>query len=61
MVRLAVEDDGVGFDMNGPYSAGDHFGAIMMDEQATLIGGTLAIFSAPGHGTRVEVMVPLQS
>ncbi len=60
VVRLVVEDDGVGFDMSGPYSAGDHFGAIMMDEQATLIGGTLSIFSASGHGTRVEVMVPLE-
>ncbi len=55
--RLVVEDDGVGFVTDAARDGG-HYGTVMMEEQATLIGATLSIDSQPGHGTRVEVVVP---
>ncbi|MGO8685089.1 MAG: amino acid permease [Thermoleophilia bacterium] len=58
-VQLLVEDDGVGFDHREPDVRGGHYGMVMMEEQATLIGGALTITSRPGRGMRVEVVVPL--
>jgi signal transduction histidine kinase len=57
-VRLAVEDDGVGFLM-GASSSGDRrtFGLVGIKERAELLGGTVEIISAPLEGTRVVVAV----
>jgi signal transduction histidine kinase len=57
-VRLAVEDDGVGFVM-GSQPNGDRrtFGLVGIKERAELLGGTVEIKSAPGQGTRVVVAV----
>jgi signal transduction histidine kinase len=60
--RLRVRDNGVGFD------AGDrdrllregHFGLAGMQERASLIGGSLEVGSIPGHGTTVEVRLPVE-
>jgi two-component system NarL family sensor kinase len=61
-VRLAIEDDGRGFDpaqaANGSDAQG--YGLIGMSERARLLGGQLEIDSAPGAGTRLEVTVPLE-
>jgi len=49
---LTIEDDGSGFDPgveHGPSS-----GMSMMPYRAAMIGGTLAVASRPGAGTRVE-------
>ena len=51
-VRLRVHDHGCGFDIDAP-SAG--FGLISMRERAQAVGGLLAVDSAPGRGTLVEV------
>ncbi len=58
VVRLAVEDDGVGF-VFGAQSDGDrrNFGLVGIKERAELLGGTAEIESAPGRGTRVTVTV----
>jgi amino acid transporter/signal transduction histidine kinase len=56
--RLLIEDDGIGFAVDDRPEGG-HYGTVMMEEQATLIGGALTIDSRPGRGTRVEVVVPL--
>lgn len=53
VVHLTVRDDGVGFD---PSHAG--MGIQGMRERALAIGGTLAVHSAPGQGTTVEVRIP---
>jgi amino acid transporter/signal transduction histidine kinase len=58
-VRLRVEDDGVGFERPERFSADDHYGMVMMEEQATLVGGSFAVSSTPARGTMVEVVVPL--
>ena len=63
-LEMMVQDDGCGFDgqphpqSNGPEG---HFGLTGMRERAAEIGGTLAIESAPGKGTRVTASVPLES
>jgi signal transduction histidine kinase len=56
-VRLVVEDDGCGFDLQGA-SLSKGFGLLSMKERAESIGGLLNLESAPAQGTRVEVAVP---
>ena len=56
-VRLVVEDDGCGFDVDAA-SPSKGFGLLSMRERAESIGGLLNLESAPTHGTRVEVAVP---
>jgi two-component system, NarL family, sensor kinase len=57
-VRLAVEDDGRGFDAAGVLE--DRHGIVGMRERAEVLGGTLEVRSEPGEGTRIEVTVPLE-
>jgi len=58
-VRLAVSDDGRGFDLDSTAHAGNgHFGLIGMRERAKRIGGRLTIESAPGAGSTVTVELP---
>jgi len=56
-LRISVRDDGRGFD---PSSApgGGHLGLLGMRERAELLGGWLAVRSAPGAGTTVEATLP---
>ncbi len=51
---LTVRDDGRGFDTDGRLAG---YGVMGMHERARLLGGTLAIQSAPGQGTTVELRV----
>jgi signal transduction histidine kinase len=56
-VVLLLQDDGQGFDPDGPArSAGQ--GLANMAERARRIGGTLSIVSSRGAGTAVRVDVP---
>ncbi len=56
-VRLAVTDDGVGFDpLQTPQDA---FGIRGMRERAQLLGGTLFAHSRPGQGARILVTLPV--
>ena len=58
VVRLEVEDNGVGFLPGSRPSGGRRsFGLVGMSERAELLGGTAEIRSAPGQGTRVIVVV----
>lgn len=50
---LQVEDDGTGFDAAAVPPG--HYGWVGVREQAQAIDAALALHSAPGHGTRVEV------
>jgi signal transduction histidine kinase len=59
-LRVAVVDDGSGFDaQQATASAAGHFGLLGMRERSEKIGGQLSIRSEPGSGTRVEVTLPL--
>ena len=57
-VRIAVADDGRGFDVGGTLLGRDGFGLYTMRERMNLIGGTLSIESAPGRGTTIVADVP---
>jgi len=59
-IRLDISDDGAGF------APGDHrrdgrqgLGIPGMRERASIVGGTLAITSRPGGGTRIAAEIPL--
>jgi signal transduction histidine kinase len=56
-LQLSVSDDGCGFDTN-PKSQG--MGLRSIRERVASIRGTVQIQSAPGHGTRILVQVPIK-
>jgi NO-binding membrane sensor protein with MHYT domain/two-component sensor histidine kinase len=62
-VVLEVADDGCGFDPSRPPrrdgSAG--WGMTIMEERARSIGAWLRVRSAPGKGTRIELVVPREA
>jgi signal transduction histidine kinase len=57
-LRVAVTDDGRGFDPESPHLGTLGFGLRSMRERAQLVGGDVELLSAPGHGTRVEIAIP---
>jgi signal transduction histidine kinase len=57
VLMLLVEDDGRGFDAAA--STGSGLGQRTMRERAALLGGELAVESAPGSGTALRVTVPV--
>jgi signal transduction histidine kinase len=60
-LRMAVQDDGRGFDVaeaRERAKAGGSAGMLGMQERAALIGGQLEIESAPKQGTTVRVRFP---
>jgi signal transduction histidine kinase/ligand-binding sensor domain-containing protein len=60
-LKLRVVDDGQGFEQTEAFSEiGGHFGLLGMRERAERLGGELQLHSEPGHGTEVEVTVPLR-
>jgi signal transduction histidine kinase len=59
-----VQDDGLGFDMQAvlrTYEKRGSFGLLNIDERARLVGGSAEIESAPGKGTQVMIIVPIES
>ena len=62
-VEITVEDHGVGFELHnvGAHSSSGGFGLFSVREQIGRLGGTLEVVSAPGHGTRVSLRVPLKA
>lgn len=57
VVRVLIEDDGVGFDLS-QVPAGR--GLRHLRERAARLGGTLRVDSQPGQGTRVQLDLALQ-
>ena len=60
-VVLDVVDDGRGFDAENALTdpPQGHFGLQLLAELAATDGGTLQVASAPGHGTRWRLQVPV--
>jgi signal transduction histidine kinase len=56
-LRLTVADDGVGFEPGEAALRSRRLGLTSMEERASGIGGRLAIESAPGRGTTIELEV----
>jgi len=59
-IRLDVEDDGVGFDVDAARRK-KTFGLLGIQERVIMLRGELAITSAPGNGTRISVSMPIGS
>jgi signal transduction histidine kinase len=60
-VRLAICDDGAGFDVSQTVVAAarrGRLGLVGMSERVRLLGGTFSLISAPGTGTQVCVTLP---
>lgn len=57
--RLAVQDNGKGFDPNEVFK--DRYGLVGLNERVRLLGGALRLETDPGAGTRLEVTVPLEA
>lgn len=57
IIRLVVEDDGVGFAVAHTGSDGTHEGLSSMEQRMTDIGGVLHLVTLPGRGTRIELQV----
>lgn len=58
VVRLVVEDDGKGFDVDAAPSE-KQLGLVGMRERAHLMGGSMTVESSAGRGTTICVTVPL--
>jgi signal transduction histidine kinase len=54
-LRLAIEDDGKGFDAQ----QGRGMGLLGMQERVGYLGGRFEVESAPGKGTSLKVTLPL--
>jgi two-component system, NarL family, sensor kinase len=60
-VRLAITDDGIGFDLGHPPAKRQRMGGLgllSMQERATGVGGVLDVKSARNAGTEIEVCIP---
>lgn len=55
-VRLAIRDDGRGFEPSAPPRG--HLGLLTMRERAEACGARLRVRSEPGRGSEIEVVVP---
>jgi two-component system sensor histidine kinase UhpB len=61
-VKMVVEDDGKGFDVDATLrtpGTSKGLGLHGMQERALLLSGTVKIRSEPGRGTAIEVRIPL--
>ena len=56
-VRLEVEDDGRGFNLQK--ATGNRYGLVGLNERVKLLGGQMQLESGEGQGSRLEVVVPL--
>jgi PAS domain S-box-containing protein len=57
-VRLVVEDDGKGFDLDDSVSD-KQLGLVGMRERAHLVGGSMTVESSLGNGTTICISVPV--
>ena len=58
----SIRDDGEGFDIRATHAEGKRrgLGLIGIQERLNAVGGTLAINSAPGRGTKLLIRIPLE-
>lgn len=58
-VQLQIQDDGQGFDPRVWRANPKGLGLVHMHEETDQWGGTLAVESAPGRGTKITAVLPL--
>jgi two-component system, NarL family, sensor histidine kinase UhpB len=61
LLRLEIEDNGLGFDPSSDYpdSNQEGFGLRGMRERVRILGGQFHLQAAPGQGTLISVLVPM--
>ena len=59
-VTVQIFDEGQGFDLQEVASNDGHYGLMNMRERARLLDGSLQIMTAPGQGTRIIVIIPIE-
>jgi PAS domain S-box-containing protein len=62
-IKLTVNDDGIGFDINTVGSAVSKtggYGLFNMGERIAYVGGQFEIWSQPGQGSRFTITIPLE-
>lgn len=59
-LRLEIHDDGIGFDAAARVEGGHH-GLANMQARTRAAGGTFAVTSTPGEGTRIIITIPRPS
>lgn len=57
-IRIEIEDNGIGFDLEEMKSHCSGFGISMMKERVYLLKGEIVIHSEKGKGTNVKVILP---
>ncbi|HYM09748.1 MAG TPA: GAF domain-containing sensor histidine kinase [Bryobacterales bacterium] len=60
LLRLNVEDDGVGFDVNAALEKRGSFGLMGMRERVALLGGKFEVHSQPHCGVVISVELPIR-
>ncbi len=63
-IRIAVEDNGIGFNVGKLYSYSgkiETFGLFSINERINYLGGTTKITSQPKQGTLIDLLVPIES
>jgi len=59
-VSICISDNGRGFDPSEQFRPPRGWGLVGMRERVESLQGQFTLQSAPGKGTRVEVMIPLE-
>jgi two-component system nitrate/nitrite sensor histidine kinase NarX/two-component system sensor histidine kinase UhpB len=57
ILLLSIEDNGKGYN---PKQQSGGFGVLGMRERAIAAGGKFSLYSAPGHGTQINVSFPIE-
>jgi signal transduction histidine kinase len=62
LFHITVEDNGRGFTwpQRGHTDGNRHLGLTGMQERVEGFGGTMTLWSEPGHGTRLDFCIPIQ-
>jgi PAS domain S-box-containing protein len=58
-LNVQIEDEGIGFDPEAAAANGGSHGIAGMHERVRLLGGRLAVHSAPGSGTHILAQFPV--
>jgi signal transduction histidine kinase len=59
-LRIVVEDNGVGFNVEEQHSGNGGLGLFNIENRTRLVSATASFQSEPGRGTRVELMIPYE-
>lgn len=60
MLRLLIQDEGCGFDLENVMIEKMPLGLIEIQQRATIAGGEVHIISSPGEGTLINLRIPIK-